>query len=78
VDIYALLCVAGLILANAFFSIGSLRLFTLVPDKVATAPVRLAKAWVYPAGVISALLSLVFGAAAFVFFILEIKKVYFH
>lgn len=75
VGIYGLLCVAGLILANVFFSVGVVRIFKLYPEKVATAPVPLRRWWVTPCAIISAIASLAFGLLAVFFFIQELLKV---
>lgn len=74
VDIYSLLCVAGLILANVLFSIGSMRLFSLFPEKVATSPIKIKKAWLYPAAILSTIFSLGFGVLAAIFLVQEVVK----
>jgi len=72
VDIYGLLCVAGLILANFLFSVGVFRIFKLFPDKVASAPIKLKRWWLQPSAVISAILSLAFGVLAILFLYEEV------
>ncbi len=72
VDIYGLLCVAGLIGANFLFSIAVYRIFDLFPDKVATAPIKLKKWWLKPSAIISAVLSLIFAVLAVVFLYEEV------
>jgi APA family basic amino acid/polyamine antiporter len=67
-DIYGLLCVAGLMLANAIFSVGAMRLTRLYPEQVAAAPLKIRDTWLKPAAVISALLSIAFGALAVFFY----------
>jgi APA family basic amino acid/polyamine antiporter len=67
-DKYGLIAVAGLMLANAMLSLAALRLEKLHPEKVATAPIRIRRAWLLPSGVLSAILSLVFGVLAVTFF----------
>ncbi|MFO8058877.1 MAG: amino acid permease [bacterium] len=72
VDIYGLLCVAGLILANFLFSVGVYRIFKLFPKEVASAPIKLKRWWLQPSAVISAVLSLGFGVLAIVFLYQEV------
>ena len=67
-DIWGLVCVCGLSLANVFFSIGVLRLFSLFPEEVKRAPFPIKKYWVYPSGIISIILSLGFGIMCIVFY----------
>jgi len=74
VGTYGLLCVAGLLFANVFFSIGVLRMFKLFPDKVASAPIPIRKWWLYPAGIISAVMSMAFGCLATYGFIESLIK----
>jgi APA family basic amino acid/polyamine antiporter len=68
VDIWGIVCVAGLILAAGLISIGVFRLFSRFPDKVASAPIPIRKYWLYPAAVLSVISSLAFGGLAIVFF----------
>jgi APA family basic amino acid/polyamine antiporter len=67
-DIWGMFCVAGLLGANALISMGTLRLFALFPDKVANAPLKLKKSWVYPSSILSALFSFAFALMAFYFY----------
>jgi basic amino acid/polyamine antiporter, APA family len=67
-DLYSLVCVSGLMLANAMFSAGSLRLFSLFPEQVASAPITIKKWWLYPAAVLSTIASLAFGILAIAFY----------
>jgi hypothetical protein len=61
-------CVAGLLAANVFFSIGAIRLPRLFPDQVKNAPFPIKKFWLYPSGVLGAIFSLAFAGMAFYFF----------
>ncbi|MBI5527544.1 MAG: amino acid permease [Deltaproteobacteria bacterium] len=67
-DIYGLLCVAGLMLANVFLSIAAMRLHKVFPDKAATAPLSISRRWLIPCSVVSALLSMGFGVLAVYFY----------
>jgi hypothetical protein len=67
-DFFGLICVAGLMLANAILSLGAFRLFSRFPDKVAAAEFPITKTWLYPCAAISALLS--FAVGGFAVFIL--------
>jgi len=67
-DLYSLVCVSGLMLANALFSVGSLRLFKLFPEKIASAPIPIRKSWLIPAAILSALFSFGFGILAVYFY----------
>lgn len=66
-DIWGMVCVAGLMGANAFFSIGAIRLFALYPNEVSASPFPIRKWWVYPASILSALCSLGFAGMAIFF-----------
>jgi APA family basic amino acid/polyamine antiporter len=63
-DIYGLVAVAGLMLMNVLLSVASLRLYSRFPEKAATAPMKVPRKWLLPCGVMSAILSLVFGGMA--------------
>jgi sterol desaturase/sphingolipid hydroxylase (fatty acid hydroxylase superfamily) len=67
-DIYGLLAVAGLMLANAVLSVAALRLTRLFPEEAASAPIPVKDGWLTPAAVLSVLLSLGFTALAVFFF----------
>jgi len=67
-DLWGLVCVAGLLGANVVFSIGCLRLFSLYPDKVASAPLNIRKGWLIPSAWLSALFSLGFVLLSFLYF----------
>ena len=67
-DIWGMFCVAGLLTANVFFSIGAIRLPRLFPDQVKNAPFPIKKFWLYPSGVLGAIFSLAFAGMAFYFF----------
>jgi len=63
-DFYGLICVAGLMLANAVLSLGAFRLFSRFPDQVAAAEFTITKTWLYPCAAISAVLSFAVGGFA--------------
>jgi basic amino acid/polyamine antiporter, APA family len=67
-DFFAMICVAGLMLANAVLSLGAFRLFSRFPDQVKTAIFPIRKSWLYPCAALSALLS--FAVGGFAVFIL--------
>jgi len=67
-DLWGMVCVAGLMGANFILSIGALRLFSLFPDQVNSAPFAIKKWWVYPSCALSALFALAFTAMTMFFF----------
>jgi len=67
-DVWGMFCVAGLMAANALFSIGTLRLFAVFPAQVNSSPLPIKKWWVYPSAVLSALFSAGFAGMALYFY----------
>ena len=67
-ETWGMFCVAGLLSANVFFSIGSMRLPKLFPDQVAAAAFPIRKSWLYPSGILGGIFSLAFAGMAFYFF----------
>jgi basic amino acid/polyamine antiporter, APA family len=60
VDNWGVVCVAGLLLANALFSIGAFFLFRKFPDKVESSPFPISKIWLFPSAALSAFFSFAF------------------
>jgi APA family basic amino acid/polyamine antiporter len=70
-DFFGLICVAGLMLANAILSVGAFRLFSRFPEKVAVAEFPITKTWLYPCAALSALLSFAVGGFAVIILVKE-------
>lgn len=67
-DIYGLIAVGGLMLANAILSVAAWRLTAVFPEKAASAPIPIRDAWLKPAAALSVLLSLAFTGLSFFFY----------
>ena len=67
-DIYGLLAVAGLMLANAILSVAAFRLTAVFPEKAASAPIPIRDRWLKPAAGLSVVLSVAFTGLSIFFY----------